>query len=171
MKALVVSVIFTVLSLSSAFAGEWHSAGNAPPIPYFPQTPAEYECSIEVITNFNYQAYREVFTHVFHNDEFQDRQQRGVGFFEVKDAADPGMNGQKISVRFDGDGRGKEWIKLVVMASIRLPDGSLASNLRSQVRPRSEGFVEEKAELMWSSPDFSANRSVEISVRCESQNR
>ncbi len=117
-----ISAIFLMLFSFQSFGGEWHSAGNSPPPPHFPETPAQVRCQIRGFTTVGKKSYRFVTERVFSDQEFRASSWGVVGL-KLEQTGDPGMDGQVVSVSFSKN-QGVERMDL----RVRLKSGSSTTN-------------------------------------------
>lgn len=176
LPALTCAVFSTLLSLSFTQAGEWHSAGNSPMPPYYPEKPARYKCQIVVMTLVSGKQYRIDLERVFENAEFQ---QPGFGAanFTVHGEADPGMDGQRLTLRFSPSGAGKEDLHLSIYAVITDGNGTRYSAYSETQVARTAGRIQGEASVTVSPGNAASSgnaaaleRSASVRVSCATQN-
>lgn len=160
------TVLSVLLSVPLTYAGEWMSAGNAPIAPYHTPQPAQYKCQIAVLTSVSGKQYRIEREHIFKNSEFQ-LPGMGVASLVIKGEADPGMDGQQITLRFSPDGQGGEDINLSLHAVIKGRTGSQASAYSTTQVARTVGAIRGEVTANVSPRGAGVNsRSANVAVSC-----
>ncbi|MGE0526733.1 MAG: hypothetical protein AB7G93_04055 [Bdellovibrionales bacterium] len=153
--------VTSLFTLSPIHGGEWHSAGNSPAPPYHPRTPAHYKCHVIMYTVSGKKTYRIDFDRVFHPEEFLPPGS-GTASHTVAGEADPGMNGQQISMRFSPNTSGGEDVHLEVSA--HLP--GVSHNSSSTHVDRSIKRVSEKASVNVESANAGSVSYVSVEADC-----
>lgn len=162
------AVIFVLVSNPYTSAGEWHSVGNAPPIPYFPKNPKSFHCKLEVFTSWGPKMYLDHFENTFAAENFT--QPNMGGSFVIQNAADPGMNGQRIYLNYSPrSSADKEYMRLFVNVSLQDRGGNEVSSFHEEVAELGAGKIISKAVLRIDpkSDSKEIRKSVSVTATCE----
>lgn len=159
------TAIFLLLISSFAFGGEWHSAGNAPPIPHFPRGLTAYKCTLTGYSWVGKKAYRFIQERTFEDRDFRGRSPSV--YMELANTGDPGMDGQAMWLGFKLNAvTDEESLQLGVVAKIKNKGKATG---RYEVL-RSAKVITGKQEFSIDKPSRGGAQTVSVQVECRELN-